>query len=257
MSDTDVVPAAPAAPEADVTATPPSEVVQPEAPPVEAAPKTFTQEELDAAIGKRLAREQRKWEREQAAKATQAPPRTSETPPKSDQFETPEAYAEALAKQMAHEMVSKRDQERQQVELMHAYAEREEVAMEKYEDFRQVAYNESLQITPVMAATIRASEMGPDLAYHLGTNPKEAARIAQLSDFLQAKELGRLEAKLAASPPTKKTSTAPAPIAPVNARGGSEKSFDTTDSRSIAAMSTSEWIAADNARLMKKLRSQG
>ena len=46
--------------ESEVTATPETEVIETpvETPPP--APKTFTQEELDAAIGKRLAREQRK-----------------------------------------------------------------------------------------------------------------------------------------------------------------------------------------------------
>ena len=48
------------APEQVATAVPETEVIAPEA----EAPKTFSQEELDAAIGKRLAREQRKWERE-------------------------------------------------------------------------------------------------------------------------------------------------------------------------------------------------
>ena len=33
------------------------------------ASKSFSQEELDAIVGKRLAREQRKWEREQAQRA--------------------------------------------------------------------------------------------------------------------------------------------------------------------------------------------
>jgi NH3-dependent NAD+ synthetase len=83
------------APEQVVTAEPVAEEVStPEEKPVEQATKTFSQEELDAAIGKRLAREQRKWEREQAAKlaemqAKQAP---REIPP-ADQFESPEDYA--------------------------------------------------------------------------------------------------------------------------------------------------------------------
>jgi len=51
------------APAPTVTATPETEVQTSETP--EVVSKTFTQEELDAAIGKRLAREQRKWEREQ------------------------------------------------------------------------------------------------------------------------------------------------------------------------------------------------
>ena len=50
-----------AAPELEATAPPVIEVQTPE----DVAPKTFTQEELDAVVSKRLAREQRKWEREQ------------------------------------------------------------------------------------------------------------------------------------------------------------------------------------------------
>ena len=87
------------APEQVVTAEPVAEEVvsTPEDKPVE-APKTFTQEELDAAIGKRLAREQRKWEREQAAKfaETQAKQAPKEVPP-ADQFESPEAYVKMTA----------------------------------------------------------------------------------------------------------------------------------------------------------------
>ena len=64
------------APAPEVTATPDQatnapEVAenQPEQTPEE---KKYTQAELDAMIGKRLAREQRKWEREQQAKACQS-----------------------------------------------------------------------------------------------------------------------------------------------------------------------------------------
>ena len=58
------------APTTDVTATP--EVVESTPEVAEEQPsKTFSQEELDAAIGKRLAREQRKWEREQAQRSAE------------------------------------------------------------------------------------------------------------------------------------------------------------------------------------------
>ena len=72
----------------EVTATPEAE--QQEEKPV----KTFTQEELDSILAKRLAREQRKWERERAQQPVAAAPK--EVPP-ADQFESVEAYAEALA----------------------------------------------------------------------------------------------------------------------------------------------------------------
>ena len=244
-------------PEQVVTAAPEPEVSSPEVtaeeqqPEEQPAAKTFTQEELDAAIGKRLAREQRKWEREQRlaaeAQAKQAP---AELPP-ADQFESTEAYAEALAERKAQELIAKREAERQQSEMIEAYHEREEEARNKYDDFEQVAYNPKLPITNVMAETIQSSDIGPDVAYYLGSNPKEADRISKLSPFLQAKEIGRIEAKLVAEPVTRKTSSAPAPIAPVTARTSGTPSYDTTDPRSTKTMSTSEWIENERLRQIK------
>ena len=107
-----------------------------------------------------------------------------------------------------------------------------------------------------MAETIRASDIGPEIAYHLGSNPKEAERIARLSPYLQAKEIGRIEAKLADAPPVKKTSSAPAPIRPVTARASTSGVTDTTDPRSTQSMSTSEWIEAERKRQMAKWQAQ-
>lgn len=255
MSDENVVEVAEVpAPEQVATAAPEPEVIAPEEKPVEAT-KTFTQEELDAAIGKRLAREQRKWERMQAQKASATPPPAAEIP-SLDSFESPEAYAEALATRKAQELIQKQEVERQQAQFLEAYHEREEEARNKYDDFEQVAYNPRLPITNVMAETIQASEIGPDVVYYLGSNPKEADRIARLAPFLQAKEIGKIEAKLADSPPVKKTTSAPAPIAPVTPRGGAAKVIDTTDPRSIKSMSTSEWIEAERQRQVKKWEAQ-
>jgi hypothetical protein len=86
------------------TAAPETEIIAPETEqPNEQQSKTFTQEELDAIVGKRLAREQRKWEREQSRKA----PPVSELPP-VDQFESVDAYAEALAERKAEELLTRR-----------------------------------------------------------------------------------------------------------------------------------------------------
>ena len=80
--------------------------------------------------------------------------------------------------------------------------------------------------------------------------------MSRLSPFLQAKEIGKIEAKLADNPPTRKPSSAPAPIAPVTPRGSNGKSLDTTDPRSIKEMSTSEWIEAERQRQIKKWEAQ-
>ena len=248
------------APEQAATVAPESVVPSPEVADDQqtASSKTFTQEELDAAIGKRLAREQRKWEREQQAKLaeTQARQAAPKELPSVDQFESPEAYADALAYKKAEELLNQRERQKQQVELRNAYADREEQARDKYDDFEQVAYNPNLPITDVMAETIQASDVGPDVAYYLGANPKEAARISRLAPFLQAKEIGKIEAKLADNPPVKRTTNAPAPITPVTARSSGNSSYDTTDPRSVKSMSTSEWIEADRARQMRKLQAQ-
>ncbi len=149
-----------------------------------------------------------------------------------------------------------RERQQQQAQLLEAYHDREEAAREKYEDFEQVAYNPKLPITDVMAETIQASDIGPDVAYYLGTNPQEATRISRLTPFLQAKEIGKIEAKLADNPPAKRTTSAPAPITPVTARAAANPSYDTTDPRSIKSMSTSEWIEAERARQMRKMQAQ-
>lgn len=228
----------------------------PEEKPAE-TPRTFTQEELDAAVGKRLAREQRKWEREQSARqaetlALRAP---VDIPP-ADQFESPEAYADALALKKAQELVARREVDREKAQLAEAYHDREEDARTKYDDFEQVAYNPNIRITTSMAETIQASEIGPDVAYFLGSNPKEADRISKLTPLMQAREIGKIEATIAAAPPVKKTTNAPTPITPVTARSVGSPAYDTTDPRSIKTMSTSEWIAADRARQVKKLEAQ-
>lgn len=244
--------AASAAPEPDATAAPVPETTTPEG---QTTDKTFSQEELDAIVGKRLAREQRKWEREQAQRLTDLQAKAPVAPPAADDFESASAYADALADQRAQELLNKREAAKAQAELLDAYHDREEEARSKYDDFEQVAYNPKLPVTDAMAQTIQASEIGPDVIYWLGSNPKEAARISALPGLLQAREIGKIEAKLATNPPVKKTSTAPAPIAPVAARASGSSAYDTTDPRSIKTMSTSEWIEADRLRQIKKLES--
>ena len=248
------------APAPEVTATPEIAESTPEVVETQteqpAEEKKYSQAEIDAMIGKRLAREQRKWEREQQQRLAEtqivkAPAATS-----VDQFESPEAYAEALAYQKAEELLAKREAAKHQSAVLESYQEREEAARDKYDDFEQVAYNPKLPITNVMAETIQSSEIGPELAYYLGSNPKDAERISRMTPLAQAKEIGKIEAKLAAEPPVKRTTSAPAPISPVSARSTGAPALDTTDPRSIKSMTTAQWIEAERARQIKKLQAQ-
>jgi hypothetical protein len=246
------------APAKDVTATP--EVV--ESTPEVVEPKTYTQEEFDALGAKQralyernLTKERRKWEQEQQQRAEETQIVKALSTASADQFESPEAYAEALAYQKAEELIAKREAAKQQSQVLESYHDLEEEARSKYDDFEQVAYNPKLPVTNVMAETIQSSEIGPDLAYYLGSNPKEAERISRMTPLSQAKEIGKIEAKLVSAPPVKKTTSAPAPISPVTARSSGAPAYDTTDPRSTKTMSASEWIDAERARQLKKMQA--
>ena len=241
-------------PEQVATAAPEADVQTPETP--EAVSKTFSQEELDAAIGKRLAREQRKWERDQAQRQSEQQTLRAAPAASADQFESTEAYTEALTLQKAEELIAKREAAKQHSAILESYQELEEAARDKYDDFEQVAYNPKLPITNVMAETIQSSDIGPELAYYLGSNPKDAERIARMTPLGQAKEIGKIEAKLAAEPPVKRTTSAPTPISPVTARATGSPALDTTDPRSIKSMTASQWIEAERVRQMKKWEAQ-
>lgn len=96
-----------------------------------------------------------------------------------------------------------------------AFNYRETVAREKFADYDAVARNPNVPITPAMAEIIQDSDVGPDLAYHLGKNLTEAARIAALPLSRQAVELGKLEARITA--PKALPKQPPAPVEPVSA----------------------------------------
>lgn len=235
---TEEVQAAETVPEQEATAAPDTDDAAPG--DNESPPKTFTQEELDEIVARRVAKAERAMRREQQPKPV-----------------IPEAYDGDGVPLSPEEIIRKHEQAKQGETLREAYFEREEAALEKYDDFQQVAYNPSLPVSETMARAIQASDDGPDVLYWLGSNPKEATRISRIADpVLQAKEIGKIEARLADNPPAPRTSKAPAPLAPVTPSSNGKTVYDTTDPRSIDTMSTSQWIEADRQRQLKKLEAK-
>lgn len=270
------------APEAEVTATPVEAPASGESKPDESGKpeRVFTQAELDEIVGKRIAKEQRKAQREadrRIAEAMQhrqpeAPQAQQTGAPRPDDFKTAdgsidsEAYIGARARYEAEQLFQQAEIRRQQQEiarrtqqerqqLAQTWNDKIEEASEKYEDYFDVVHNPSLPVTDVMAEAIMHADNGPEISYFLGKNPKEAARIAGLSPFLQAKEIGRLETKLSSAPPPKKISAAPEPIRPITG-GGSTIPVDTTDPKSLSRLGTSAWIEAERKRQIAKLERQ-
>lgn len=114
-----------------------------------------------------------------------------------------------------------------------------------HEDFDEVISQEDLQITNDMVKAMAEAEDPGNIAYHLGKNKEEASRIAALPPIAQAREIGKLEAKLAApsKPPSKKTTEAPDPIEPV-------KGSDST-TKAAKDMSFAEYEQSMNERERK------
>lgn len=111
------------------------------------------------------------------------------------------------------------------------WAEKAKSAVERYPDFNEVVLESAAagewECGPIMAIAISASEQGADIAYHMATNPKEAAelnKLAQTDPMEAARRFGRLEARyeMQAKPAAVRTTNAPEPPQH-RARGGSGK----------------------------------
>jgi hypothetical protein len=163
-----------------------------------------------------LTRQRREAERQAEywkAKATQS------VDPNTLEYE--EGIAERVSQRHRQEQADTAKETAGQL-AVEAFTYRETIARDKFADYDVVARNPNVPITPAMAEIIRDSDVGPDLAYHLGKNPTEAARIAALPSTRQAVELGKLEARVTAPKPLPKQP--PAPVNPVSgiAAGGTK-----------------------------------
>lgn len=244
-------------PPADETVNSEDDKNQPEVKPE----KTFTQKELDDILTRRLAKEQRKIERnvraevengflrEQLAAKQPRQEEQSNGEPKPEQFKTYEEYLDKLTdwkvdKKLAE--MSERSTRQQQEESQQSYESQARdnlmKAAEKYDDFEEVVTNPKMTITVPMRDALGESELGGEIAYYLGTNLKEAATIAQMSPVQQVKAIDKLEQKLKGTP--KNVSNAPAPMEPV----GKGRAKSEPDLSKMSVSEYAEYRAKNGAR---------
>ena len=221
------------------------------------AKKRFTQEELEAIVGKRLARERRRLERDAAAELAANQPVRIESKLNADDFPDTDSYLDALADERAEAKLAQREKVTATNKQEQHYLDMIEDAEEKYPDYIEVAHTHQF-MTAEMAEAIKTSEIATDLGYYLGKNLKEAEQISKLPAIQQVRALGKLEAKLeGASVKTPASSKTPAPLHPLRKAKVKAKTFDTTDPESSKQMSATEWINRDRARRAKILKSKG
>lgn len=208
--------------------------------------RTFSQSELDEIIKKKDSKRlrerdelrsenavlrklalERQEARERAAAGEDQPakqPATGE--PVRDQFGTYEEFIEARAEWRADQRVNKKFEERDAKDRERSAQSKQEQEREAFrksmkESAKDIAdFDEVMSeikatdpVGQVSALAIEAAEAPGKILHHLAKNPDEAERIASLSPGKQAREILRLEEKLA-KPPVK-PSKAPEPIAPV------------------------------------------
>lgn len=143
-----------------------------------------------------------------------------------------EIKAEAKANAAIEAFVKKQQEEREATERATREARVQEAlekASQKYPDFYEVVTTAQVRPSDAVLAAMEESDTPGDLAYHLSANPAEMQRLNALSPVAAAREIGKLEAKLAAGsgqPAKPKVSKAPPPISPVGtAKGNGPKNF--------------------------------
>lgn len=114
---------------------------------------------------------------------------------KTDRLEEAERRAGAER----HELAQKRSE---------SFKAKVEAARDKMPDFDQVFWN--VPVSEHAADLIAESDKAAEVAYWLGKNPHEAARIYQLPPHMQGAEIARLENRLS-TVSNRKTSNAPTP----------------------------------------------
>lgn len=144
--------------------------------------------------------------------------------PKPDDYETHEAFIEAVTDFKVAQALQEREQSTQNEKQRERWEVQKEVVREKHEDFDDV-FERAPMPGPIVASALLKHKVGAEIAYYLGTHPAEYKRIDQLTDPIEVGfEMADIAAKLSAPSGAKPTSKAPAPISPTRGSSVAAKS---------------------------------
>lgn len=122
------------------------------------------------------------------------------------------------------------DEDTEYAEALEDVTDAFEDSRKVYDDFDDVVTAADVQITKDMVKALAEADNPGELAYYLGKHKDEASRIAGMKPLAQAREIGKLEAKVAnRKPPGKKTTQTPDPIDPVSGSDSTSKSTEDMD----------------------------
>lgn len=137
--------------------------------------------------------------------------------PRAEDFETHEAFVEALTDFKLEQKLADREQKQKAVERSNAWEQQKEAARTKYADFDEV-FNDAPMPVPVVAGAMLKHPAGVEIGYYLAKNPTDYRRIQALSDPVEIGfEMAAIAARIASPDKPKSASSAPKPPVPVTA----------------------------------------
>lgn len=230
--------------------------------------RTFSQKELDEIVQKRIAKEQRKYEKLTAhyeaelAKASNAELKEQDKPIRREDFDDYEAYLEAKMQKSVELKLKEAEKERRANSAKFTAEQRQKEfnsklesvltsGRSKYSDFQEVVSGATdVPVSPTVAEAIVEADNGADIMYYLSKNPEVAEKLSEMSATLAAIEIGKLAVSLEAEAKPKKASSAPAPITPSTGRTPSNSTLP-NDKDDIEA-----WMRKERERERARNRSR-
>ena len=144
----------------------------------------------------------------------------------SDAFEYAEALAEWSAEQAIVNLKKEESEKQAQAErekVIKSWTAKLEAAKAELPDYEDMVASSDVVVGDHIRDAILESDVGPKILYHLAENPEIAEKLSSLSTASALREIGKLEARFekVEAPAAKAVSVskAPAPIAPLKAKG--------------------------------------
>lgn len=159
-------------------------------------------------------REAEYWrKRAESFEQKQTPAIEAPKKPTPDQYDTYDAYVEALTDWKAEEKVSTKFKEREEATQATQRQESRAVnwqkgveeAMKHHPDYEQVMSASQVPVADHVQELLLDAESGPRLAYYLDRHPEIADKLNEMSPVQAARELGRIEASFSAAPTANET----------------------------------------------------
>jgi hypothetical protein len=194
------------------------------------------------------------YEKQQQPK-TEAAPVTAA--PSRESFADDESYVQALVQhqlQSQLEPLQRKILERQQaLQTETVWDTKVAEAKKEYPDWDAVVGGaHEVPVTETMVQALKASPLGTDITYYLGSHPEEAERIAGLDQVSSILELGRISSYIEYEKSQKSKAAKVISKAPAPPRTPTGASTTKSEGKTLSEMSYDEYVKARMASKKKR-----